>query len=94
MKEVKKNKFSLLRPLYWASVSICTVCVIAIYLFWSAESEGMLQMKSVFSAMLYPFGGFIALVQLLAGFEPLKEQLDWGLVYPELREDTDANGRK
>lgn len=87
MIKAKKNKLGFIRPMYWISLSVCTVSLIIIFLTRGAVSEELLLVRSGWLTMLYPFGGFVALVQLLAGFEPVKEHPDWSLVYPELKKD-------
>lgn len=80
----------ILRPFYWVSVSICIFSLLQIFLSWNPESGGALIDKSFWSIMLFPFGSYIALVEFVSGFEPLRKRNDWSLVFKELENNNNV----
>jgi len=81
----KKSKASIFRILYRVSISAIIACLVARYLMWQMPPNDPGTAISVINVFLYPAAFIVAIVHLLAIFEPLRENPDWSLVYPELR---------
>lgn len=82
MKQIKK----IIRPLYWLSISICSLSLLQIFSFFT-ETGNLLPLNSFWLVVLYPFGGIIALIEFLSGFEPIEYEDDWSVILKELKKN-------
>ena len=85
MKATTKPAISIFRILYRISLAAIIVCLVVRYLMWQMPAYDPATAIFASNFVLYPAAFIVAMVHLLAIFEPLGEKPDWSLVYPELR---------
>ena len=83
--ENKKDK--RIRQFYYTSKSILIIAIIFKIVNWQSPNIISLEINNIISILLISSGFSISIYQLLLAFEPLKEEPNWEIIFPELKND-------
>jgi len=78
--------WKVLKPLFFVSKAILIVSVLIKFLGWKDPNFISSEMNSIATVLITVFGCIISFIYLVLISEPLDEQPDWSIVFPELRE--------